>query len=195
MSSFSTRALTLAERVDLIARKVGHADPHDWKTTHGWPFRYFGQSFASFSLSEHPQFLTMSLRQFRHARERVWRSRLVDYISPARARQKAHTRSCSDPHDSLYPRASTRLGNKFQCIVPEWDPTTKSEIAPPGPRNYFQPKKSRASTPSVAPNGVKDKDKETDWSEEKEKSADKEKKDKEKDKEKEPGRKKSGELL
>ncbi|GAA6010718.1 hypothetical protein JCM11491_002912 [Sporobolomyces phaffii] len=85
-----------------------------------------------------------------------------------------------DPHDSLYPRASTRLGNKFQCTVPEWDPTTNSEIAVPGPRNYYQPKKSRASTPGIAPNGAKDKDKEEDWTDGKEKA------DKSKDKEKEP---------
>jgi len=105
--------------------------------------------------------------------------------------------SVVDPHDSLYPRASTRLGNKFQCTVPEWDPTTNSEIAPPGPRNYYQPKKSRASTPAglIAPNGSKDKDKESDWSDEKDKSSG-EKSDKEKEKEKEKARiKKSGECL
>lgn len=104
-----------------------------------------------------------------------------------------------DPHDSLYPRASTRLGNKFQCTVPEWDSTTNSEIAQPGPRNYYQPKKSRASTPgststsstSVNPSGSKDKDKEVDWSEEKEKGGgggDKSDKEKEKAKVKKSGK-------
>ncbi|GAA5910796.1 uncharacterized protein JCM6883_000321 [Sporobolomyces salmoneus] len=133
------------------ARLLGNPDPHDWKTTHGWPFRYFGMHVNAYGVL--------------------------------------------DPHDSLYPRASTRLGNKFQCTVPEWDPTTNSEIAPPGPRNYYQPKKSRASTPSVAPNGSRDKDLETDWIEEKDKSGaggEKEKeKEKGKEKEKEPKPKKS----
>lgn len=42
---------------------------------------------------------------------------------------------------------SQRLGNKFQCIVPEWDPVANKQLAPPEPRQYFQPKRSRASTP------------------------------------------------
>lgn len=72
-----------------------------------------------------------------------------------------------DPHDSLYPRASTvrpfsltpilssltrsrsqRLGNRFQCIVPDWDPVRGQQESTPGPaKQYFQPKRSRASTP------------------------------------------------
>ncbi|GAA5966106.1 hypothetical protein JCM3765_002607 [Sporobolomyces pararoseus] len=139
------------------AKLLGNADPHDWKTTNSWPFRYFGMHVNAYGVL--------------------------------------------DPHDSLYPRASTRLGNKFQCTVPEWDPTTNSEIAPPGPRNYYQPKKSRASTPgsastssSIAPNGSKDKDKEVDWSEEKEKGGGGEKSDKEKEKEKEKAKVKKSAL-
>ncbi|GAA6062897.1 hypothetical protein JCM10212_004346, partial [Sporobolomyces blumeae] len=61
------------------------------------------------------------------------------------------------PHDSLYPRASTRLGNKFQCVVPEWDDKNKVQIAPPDPRHYFQPKKSRSSASGGAGGGDKDK--------------------------------------
>ncbi|GAA5870279.1 hypothetical protein JCM3774_004631 [Rhodotorula dairenensis] len=88
------------------AREVGpgvRVDPHDWRMTNGWPFRYFGMH--------------------------------------------AHAYNVMDPHDSLHPRASTRLGNKFQCVVPEWDPVAKKQLAPPEPRQYFQPKRSRASTP------------------------------------------------
>ncbi|GAA5923198.1 hypothetical protein JCM1841_005926 [Sporobolomyces salmonicolor] len=80
-----------------------NTDPHDWRMTHGWPFRYFGMHTNAYGVL--------------------------------------------DPHDSLYPRASTRLGNKFQCIVPDWDPVRGEQIMPEGPRNYFQPKRSRGSTP------------------------------------------------
>ncbi|GAA6018993.1 hypothetical protein JCM8202_000634 [Rhodotorula sphaerocarpa] len=59
----------------------------------------------------------------------------------------AHAYNVMDPHDSLHPRASTRLGNKFQCVVPNWDPVRKQQEAPPEQRQYFQPKRSRASTP------------------------------------------------
>ncbi|KAK4700557.1 hypothetical protein P7C70_g5687, partial [Phenoliferia sp. Uapishka_3] len=48
------------------------------RSTHGWPFRYFGMHSDAYAVL--------------------------------------------DPHDSLYPRASTRLGNKFQVVVPAWDP-------------------------------------------------------------------------
>ncbi|GAA5860030.1 hypothetical protein JCM1840_001847 [Sporobolomyces johnsonii] len=88
------------------AREVqpqANPDPHDWRMTHGWPFRYFGMHTNAYGVL--------------------------------------------DPHDSLYPRASTRLGNKFQCNVPEWDPVRGEQILPEGPRNYFQPKRSRGSTP------------------------------------------------
>ncbi|GAA5981852.1 hypothetical protein JCM10908_004638 [Rhodotorula pacifica] len=88
------------------AREVAptaRVDPHDWRMTNGWPFRYFGMH--------------------------------------------AHAYNVMDPHDSLHPRASTRLGNKFQCSVPDWDPVANRQQAQPEPRQYFQPKRSRASTP------------------------------------------------
>ncbi|GAA5970836.1 hypothetical protein JCM11641_004472 [Rhodosporidiobolus odoratus] len=71
-----------------------------------------------------------------------------------------HTNAYSvlDPHDSLFPRVRTRLGNKFQCNVPLWDPATGQQEAPPEQRVYFQPKRSRASTPMGR--GEKDKEKE-----------------------------------
>ncbi|GAA6027490.1 hypothetical protein JCM8097_007887 [Rhodosporidiobolus ruineniae] len=62
-----------------------------------------------------------------------------------------------DPHESLTPRARTRLGNKFQCNVPEWDFSANQQVAPPESRTYFQPKRSRASTPLVK--GEKEKQK------------------------------------
>ncbi|GAA6007877.1 hypothetical protein JCM10207_004909 [Rhodosporidiobolus poonsookiae] len=52
-----------------------------------------------------------------------------------------------DPHESIFPKARTRLGNKFQCVVPEWDPASGQQLAPPEQRIYFQPKRSRGSTP------------------------------------------------
>ncbi|CDR48211.1 RHTO0S16e03642g1_1 [Rhodotorula toruloides] len=89
------------------AREVGpgvRPDPHDWRMTNGWPYRYFGMHTNAYQIL--------------------------------------------DPHDSLYPRASTRLGNRFQCIVPDWDPVRGQQESTPGPaKQYFQPKRSRASTP------------------------------------------------
>ncbi|GJN89120.1 hypothetical protein Rhopal_002094-T1 [Rhodotorula paludigena] len=89
-----------ARQVDAQVRP----DPHDWRMTQGWPFRYFGMHTNAYNVL--------------------------------------------DPHDSLYPRASTRLGNKFQCTVPAWDESTGQQEVLPGSRQYFQPKRSRASTPS-----------------------------------------------
>jgi hypothetical protein len=83
-----------------------------------------------------------------------------------------------DPHDSLFPRARTvrlpplllllfhadllpsclqRLGNKFQCVVPEWDPSQKQQVASAPERVYFQPKRSRQSTPIDGGLGPKEK--------------------------------------
>ncbi|GAA5928195.1 uncharacterized protein JCM15063_003815 [Sporobolomyces koalae] len=87
------------------SRIQGNQNPHDWRTTHGWPFRYFGMHVNAYAVL--------------------------------------------DPHDSLHPRASTRLGNKFQCPVPEWDSEKNAEVALPSARSYFQPKKGRSSTPST----------------------------------------------
>ncbi|GAA5849428.1 hypothetical protein JCM8547_000445 [Rhodosporidiobolus lusitaniae] len=64
----------------------------------------------------------------------------------------AHAYNVLDPHDSFFPRARTRLGNKFQCVVPEWDSETKQQVKVSGgggkERVYFQPKRSRASIPA-----------------------------------------------
>ncbi|ORY92456.1 hypothetical protein BCR35DRAFT_297872 [Leucosporidium creatinivorum] len=91
-----------------------NVDSRKWRTTHGWPFRYFGM----------------------------------------------HTKAENvlDPHDSLYPRASTRLGSKFQAVIPEWDPVTKSQVMPAAEvvRPQNRPR-SRASTP--VPKGEKVKEK------------------------------------
>ncbi|GAA6058119.1 hypothetical protein JCM3770_005947 [Rhodotorula araucariae] len=106
------KALAAAGSQMLHANKKGKArqvdansrpDPHDWRMTNGWPFRYFGMHSNAYNVL--------------------------------------------DPHDSLYPRASTRLGNKFQCVVPAWDPVAGCQEATPEARAYFQPKRSRASTP------------------------------------------------
>ncbi|KWU46247.1 hypothetical protein RHOSPDRAFT_28511 [Rhodotorula sp. JG-1b] len=89
------------------AREVGpgvRVDPHDWRMTNGFPFRYFGTE-----VSRCHRFTSQSA--------------------------------------SLTMLCSQRLGNKFQCIVPEWDPVANKQLAPPEPRQYFQPKRSRASTP------------------------------------------------
>ncbi|KAM0752172.1 hypothetical protein T439DRAFT_324248 [Meredithblackwellia eburnea MCA 4105] len=62
-----------------------------------------------------------------------------------------HTQADSvlDPHDSLYPRASTRLGNKFQAIVPDWDPTPCEEDDRETPLSNLSDsvKPSRSGTP------------------------------------------------
>lgn len=56
----------------------------------------------------------------------------------------AHTNmeAVLDPHDSLYPRAKTRIGPRFQAVVPEWDYELGREAAEAEPaRQYFKPRK------------------------------------------------------
>lgn len=56
----------------------------------------------------------------------------------------AHTNmpAVLDPHDSLYPRAKTRIGPRFQAVVPEWDHDLGREAEGPEPaRQYFKPRK------------------------------------------------------
>ncbi|KAL8280660.1 hypothetical protein RQP46_006983 [Phenoliferia psychrophenolica] len=55
--------------------------------------------------------------------------------------------SVLDPHDSLYPRASTRLGNKFQAVVPAWDPDRTAEASESNGR-AVSAKRSKASPPT-----------------------------------------------
>ncbi|KAK4051246.1 putative PHD type zinc finger protein with BAH domain-containing protein [Microbotryomycetes sp. JL201] len=79
-----------ADEVDAYA-EAGHAslfvpaasqaeiniDSRKWRTTNGWPFRYYGMHTINSNVL--------------------------------------------DPLDSLYPKARTRLGPRFQAIVPDWD--------------------------------------------------------------------------
>lgn len=60
-----------------------------------------------------------------------------------------HTEAYSvlDPHDSLYPRASTRLGNRYQAAVPDWDSTSGVQIEKSEPARVYFIKRNRAGTP------------------------------------------------
>lgn len=40
----------MKEMLNLTVRLQGNPDPHDWKTTHGWPFRYFGMHVNAYGV-------------------------------------------------------------------------------------------------------------------------------------------------
>ncbi|KAI5475580.1 PHD finger and BAH domain protein (Snt2) [Pseudohyphozyma bogoriensis] len=71
-----------------------------------------------------------------------------------------HTDAASvlDPHDSLYPRASTRLGNKFQTTVPAWDAERGCQANVEQGRQYYFQKRSRTGTPVANGNGKEGKE-------------------------------------
>jgi len=85
------------------------------------------------------------------------------------------------------------LGNRFQCTVPEWDPKQAAQVAPQGQRNYFNPKKSRSSTPSST-SGKGEGGSEDGKEREKDKGEKEREKEKEKEKDKISKVKKSGEF-